>query len=222
MPQERPLVQLRSLFNLFPDRVGRSQPNAFNVAFDPMWMLGERIGSTIPNGDGWFELDYEPELTDVADPTGKPDLLLAVLAPATPIDLSFGLPRALTHGDDRSSASGDAADGAAVLPVTGSPFNRLLTVTFAGRAEVGPEAAYLLRVDHDRAALFDLVPVDSSTDIRTNQERAADTASSRTRLKRFREFGPMAAVPEPVKASSLFLPNAVDLSTVIAETRLRR
>jgi len=56
--------------------------NAADVLFDPLWMLGDRIGSVVPAADGSFEISYAPERFRSQDVRRRADLLLAVFEPA--------------------------------------------------------------------------------------------------------------------------------------------
>lgn len=135
---------------------GSDPIDPLEVFLDPFWMLGERIGSVQPDESGAFLLEYDANQTRRGDPSGRPDLLLAVLAPSETSNLITTFTSAGASAPMHNLPPVPSADF--TIPLTGSPFSRLLSLTFAGRANAGAEETYLIRIDRDLAIKHEIAP----------------------------------------------------------------
>ena len=195
VPDEPPLPLLSGL--LRPLDQPKASVDPFENFFDPMWMLGERIGSTIPQSNGWFELEFDADRLRRGDPTGRPDLLITVMAPATAVPFQVSVGQVQAH-----------------VPITGSPFDRLLGLTFFGRANVGHEEAYLIRVDSKRAIELNVAPAGSMAKRPTPQELLVQGKKRVDVIRHVTRDERLSAVPQKVRESGFFVPNLSDLPSI--------
>ena len=131
------------------------------ASLDPLWLLGERIGSTLTDSHGRFEFRYEPSDFRRGDEQNRRlDLVLVAFAPE----------------DSLVWPSGDAEDPSqTVLPSAAGPLSRILHLSFLGRGNAGREEAYVIRIAPEQIRRFGLDTGSGTlvSDIETGDRRDA-------------------------------------------------